>query len=102
MPRQPTVTEICLDNIVACLAPPLTLLKELNDAFGPPFVQCIATSIETLINMVRDVKRNKIDCAQLTENIHQVLFAIINLQLKAETAGSLPPAMLNNIGKLME
>ncbi|KAJ7368938.1 P-loop containing nucleoside triphosphate hydrolase protein, partial [Mycena albidolilacea] len=35
------------------------------------------------------------------ENIHQVLYAIINLYLKSETAGSLDPAMLYHIGKFM-
>jgi hypothetical protein len=35
------------------------------------------------------------------ENIHQVLYAIINLYLKSETAGSLDPAMLDHIGKFM-
>jgi hypothetical protein len=36
------------------------------------------------------------------ENIHQVLYAIINLYIRSETAGSLPPAMLDNIGKFTE
>ncbi|KAJ7759823.1 P-loop containing nucleoside triphosphate hydrolase protein [Mycena olivaceomarginata] len=35
------------------------------------------------------------------ENIHQVLYAIINLYLKSKTAGSLDPAMLDHIGKFM-
>jgi hypothetical protein len=36
------------------------------------------------------------------ENIHPVLYAIINLHLKAETVESLSPEMLDNIGKFME
>ncbi|KAJ7859177.1 hypothetical protein B0H14DRAFT_3135276 [Mycena olivaceomarginata] len=38
----------------------------------------------------------------LMESIHPVLYAIINLHLKAETVESLPPEMLDNIGKFME
>ncbi|KAJ7719456.1 hypothetical protein B0H14DRAFT_3170635, partial [Mycena olivaceomarginata] len=102
MPRQSTVTEIRLDNIKGCLTPALTLLKELNDAFGPPFIQPIANTIESLIDMVQNVKRNKDECAQLMENIHPVLYAIINLHIKAETVESLSPEMLDNIGKFME
>ncbi|KAJ7336827.1 hypothetical protein DFH08DRAFT_1017920 [Mycena albidolilacea] len=102
MPRQSTVTEIRLNNIKGCLTPALTLLKELNDAFGPPFIQCIANTIESLIDMVQNVKRNKDECAKLMENIHPVLYAIINLHLKAETVESLSPEMLHNIGKFME
>ncbi|KAJ7846198.1 hypothetical protein B0H14DRAFT_3681498 [Mycena olivaceomarginata] len=102
MPRQSTATEIRLNNIKGCLTPALTLLKELNDAFGPPFIQPIANTIESLIDMVQNVKRNKDECAQLMENIHPVLYAIINLHLKAETVESLSPEMLDNIGKFME
>ncbi|KAJ7830297.1 hypothetical protein B0H14DRAFT_3715594 [Mycena olivaceomarginata] len=102
MPRPSTVTEIRLNNIKGCLTPALTLLKELNDAFGPPFIQPIANTIESLIDMVQNVKRNKDECAQLMENIHPVLYAIINLHLKAEPVESLSPEMLNNIGKFME
>ncbi|KAJ7368932.1 hypothetical protein DFH08DRAFT_983522 [Mycena albidolilacea] len=101
MPHQPTATEIHLNNIVAYLTPTITLLKELNDAFGPPFIQPISNTVETLISIVQNVKHNKNQCAQLMENIHQVLYAIINLYLKSETAGSLDPAMLDYIGKTL-
>ena len=36
------------------------------------------------------------------ENIHGLLYAIINLQMKSETAGSLPLATLYHIGKFTE
>ncbi|KAJ7354363.1 hypothetical protein DFH08DRAFT_933889 [Mycena albidolilacea] len=102
MPHQSPVTEIRLNNIKGCLTPALALLKELNDAFGPPFIQSIANTIESLIDIVQNVKRNKDECAQLMESIHPVLYAIINLQLKAETVESLSPEMLHNIGRFME
>ncbi|KAJ7849420.1 hypothetical protein B0H14DRAFT_3138001, partial [Mycena olivaceomarginata] len=102
MPHQSPVTEIRLNNIKGCLTPALTLLKELNDAFGPPFIQSIANTIESLIDIVQNVKQNKDECAQLMESIHPVLYAIINLQLKAETVESLSPEMLHNIGRFME
>ncbi|KAJ6538336.1 hypothetical protein DFH09DRAFT_1283405 [Mycena vulgaris] len=82
MPRQPTLTEIRIDNITTCLTAALPLLNDLNDAFGPPF----------------SVKRNKDECIQLTENIHQVLYAIFDLHIRSETAGALPPAIIGDIG----
>ncbi|KAJ6451033.1 hypothetical protein C8R45DRAFT_1113764 [Mycena sanguinolenta] len=88
MPRQPTVTEIRLENLAACLAPIVTTLNELHDAFGSPFVQPISERVTSLIKLVQNVKQNKKECAQLLENIHQVLYAIINLHVKSETAGS--------------
>ncbi|KAJ6472107.1 hypothetical protein C8R45DRAFT_1104303 [Mycena sanguinolenta] len=89
MPRQPTVTEIRLENLAACLAPIVTVLKELHDAFGSPFLQPISDRVASLIKLVQNVKQNKKECAQLLENIHQVLYVIINLHVKSETAGTL-------------
>ncbi|KAJ6451071.1 hypothetical protein C8R45DRAFT_946470 [Mycena sanguinolenta] len=105
MPRQPTVTEIRLENLASCLAPIVTVLNELHDAFGSPFVQPISDRVASLIKLVQvlslgpetlvthqiwqNVKQNKKECAQLLENIHQVLYAIINLHVKSETAGTL-------------
>jgi hypothetical protein len=53
MPHQSILTEICVTNIVQYLTPALILLKELNDAFGPPFIQAIANTIESLITMAQ-------------------------------------------------
>ncbi|KAJ6472095.1 hypothetical protein C8R45DRAFT_936753 [Mycena sanguinolenta] len=89
MPRQPTVTEIRLENLASCLASIVTVLKELHDAFGLPFVQPISDRVASLIKLVQNVKQNKKECAQLLEDNHQVLYAIINLHVKSETAGTL-------------
>ncbi|KAF8189087.1 hypothetical protein K438DRAFT_1936075 [Mycena galopus ATCC 62051] len=102
MPRRPTCTEIHLETTVASLTPMVTLLKELNDTFGPPFVQPIVCTIESLIDVGQNVKRNRNTCAQLMENIHQVLYAIIQLHIRSETAGSLPPAMLDHTGNFLK
>ncbi|KAJ7023859.1 hypothetical protein C8F04DRAFT_1270925 [Mycena alexandri] len=102
MPRQPTVTEIRLTNITACLTPALTLLNELNDAFGPLFIQPISNTVVSVMAMIQNVKRNKNECTDLLENIHKVLYAIVKLHMKSETAGSLPPLMVDHIGDFME
>ncbi|KAF8171807.1 hypothetical protein K438DRAFT_1773095 [Mycena galopus ATCC 62051] len=102
MPRQPTVTEIRLKNIAACLTLAIPLLNELNDAFGPPFIPSISMTIQALIKSVEEIKRNKRECASLMDNIHQVLCAIISSHMKSETVGALPPSMLHEIGKFTE
>ncbi|KAJ6470404.1 hypothetical protein C8R45DRAFT_937321 [Mycena sanguinolenta] len=102
MPRQPTVTEIRLENLTACLTPAVTLLNELNDAFAPSFVQPISNTIASLLKLVQNVKQNKKQCAELLENIHQVLFAIIDLHSKSEAAGSLSLAMTEHVGTFMK
>ncbi|KAF8131359.1 hypothetical protein K438DRAFT_2132012 [Mycena galopus ATCC 62051] len=97
--RDPTAAEIRLENIAACLSLALPLLTDLNDAFAPPFVPSIANTIQAMIDSVQNVKRNKNECARLMDDLHEVLCAIINVYMKSETVGSLPPSMLDNIGK---
>ena len=53
MPRKSTVADIRLVNIRACLTPALTLLTELHDAFGPPFIQPISNTVLSLMAMVQ-------------------------------------------------
>ncbi|KAF8170000.1 hypothetical protein K438DRAFT_1854597, partial [Mycena galopus ATCC 62051] len=36
------------------------------------------------------------------DNIHHILYAVVKLHIKSETVGSLPPSMLDNIGKFVE
>ncbi|KAF8143403.1 hypothetical protein K438DRAFT_1876100 [Mycena galopus ATCC 62051] len=104
--RQLTGAKAHLDQITMCLTLALPLLKELNDAFGPPFVQPIVNTIQSLINLVQNVKQNKNECAQLIEHIHHILtmilYAVVELHIKSQTVGSLPLLMLDNIGKFVE
>ena len=48
------------------------------------------------------MKKNKDDCIKLIENVHELLYAIVNLHMKSETPGSLSPAMLYHVGKFTE
>ncbi|KAJ7478443.1 hypothetical protein FB451DRAFT_1453017 [Mycena latifolia] len=102
MSPQSTVTDIRLNNTITCLAPVITLLNELSDAFGTPFVPAISNTTLSLITAMQNVKRNKEDCIQLLENVYQLLCAIVNLHIKSETKGNLAPATLHHVGKFME
>lgn len=53
MPRQLTDRGIRLNNIAAYLTPALTLLDELNDALGPPFVHSIARTTLSLLTLLQ-------------------------------------------------
>ncbi|KAF8169960.1 hypothetical protein K438DRAFT_1854497 [Mycena galopus ATCC 62051] len=102
MPRQPTISEIRLNDTIACLGPTLSLLNDLHDALGIPFIPAISTTTVSLIAAVQNAKKNKAECAQLLENILQVLYAILNVHIKSETAGSIEPAMFHEIGRFAE
>ncbi|KAJ7472960.1 hypothetical protein B0H11DRAFT_2195851 [Mycena galericulata] len=102
MPHQPTITETRINNIIIGLKPAVTLLNEIHDAFGTPFVQAISNTTLSLITIIQNVKKNKDECIQLMESIYQVLYGIVNLHIVSETAGSLPPTVLNDLGKFTE
>ncbi|KAJ7812548.1 hypothetical protein B0H14DRAFT_3478718 [Mycena olivaceomarginata] len=99
MPRHQTATELRLNDILTCLRSAVTLLNDVHDGFGTPFVYAISSTILSLITIVQNVKKNKTECILLIENVHRVLYAIVNLHIKSETMGTLPPATLYNIAK---
>ncbi|KAJ7450893.1 hypothetical protein FB451DRAFT_1410208 [Mycena latifolia] len=98
----PTVVQTRLDNISTCLALAVGTLDDLSDAFGTPFLSVISNTVLSLITAVKGVKRNKDECTELMENIHQIIYAIVHLHIKAEPQGELQPAMLHYIGKFTE
>ncbi|KAJ7046010.1 hypothetical protein C8F04DRAFT_1248270 [Mycena alexandri] len=102
MPREDPATEARIQKLTACLAPAVTLLEELNDVFGPSFIQPIVKTVQALIAGIQNVKRNKDECFQLVEGIHQVVYPIIHLYLKSEAAGSLPPEVLDKIAQFTD
>ncbi|KAJ7128554.1 hypothetical protein C8R44DRAFT_732888 [Mycena epipterygia] len=95
-------TETCLVNIVASLTPVIPLLDEFSDAFGTPFIPAIANTTRSLITLVQNVKKNKEECIQLMENLHELLYAIVNLHMKTRNPSCLPPATLSAFGELTE
>ncbi|KAJ7115041.1 hypothetical protein C8R44DRAFT_984308, partial [Mycena epipterygia] len=102
MSPQTTATETSLDNMIASLTPIITFLNEFSDAFGPPFIPAISNTTLSLITLVQNVKKNKEQCIQLMDNINQVLYTVVNFLVKSGTESSLPPAVLNNLGRLTE
>ncbi|KAJ7146640.1 hypothetical protein C8R44DRAFT_724388 [Mycena epipterygia] len=101
MPPKVTVTEKHMNNIAASLTrtPILSLLNEFSDAFGTPFIPTIATTTLSLITLVENAKKNKEECNQLMENVHELLYAIILLHTKFGTGSSLSPAILLALGQ---
>ncbi|KAJ6492337.1 hypothetical protein C8R45DRAFT_1213063, partial [Mycena sanguinolenta] len=102
MPHQPTAIEIQLKNLAECLTLALEVLNELNSAFAPPFVQPISSTVASLVKLIQNVKQNRKECAQLLENIYQVLYAIIELHIRSEATGSLSPEMTEHVGIFMK
>ncbi|KAJ7083747.1 hypothetical protein C8R44DRAFT_753318 [Mycena epipterygia] len=102
MPHQNNATKTHLDDIIACLTPTVALLNEVTDAFGTPFMRAISSTTVSLITAMQNVRSNRDECIGLMENIHGIIYAIINLHIKSETVGSLAPAIQDHIGKFTE
>ncbi|KAJ6505219.1 hypothetical protein C8R45DRAFT_1181309 [Mycena sanguinolenta] len=94
--------EIRVKSLLANLDPALTLLKSLNDAFGTSFTKSILNTAMALLAEVQNVKRNRNECIQLMESVPQVLYAIVEVHIKSEAIGSVPPAMLDAVGEFTE
>ncbi|KAF7325349.1 NB-ARC domain-containing protein [Mycena venus] len=103
MPPRSSPTSVLLGgNITSQLTPIITVLNELDESFGPPYLYIISSTAQALITAVQNVKRNKTECIQLVERIHGILHAVVYLHIKSETPRTLPPETLSYIGKFVE
>jgi hypothetical protein len=53
MPAHTSTPEAQLSSILACLTPTVTLLNELSDGLGTPFIQAISNTTVSLISAVQ-------------------------------------------------
>ncbi|KAJ7644945.1 hypothetical protein FB45DRAFT_1116920 [Roridomyces roridus] len=101
-PRQPTTSEILTNRTVVSLKAVVPLLDELHDLFGPPFIQSISQTALALVTTLQlsDVLMGI--CLQLTENIHAISYAIVELYMHADPPGTLPAATMSHVAKFAE
>jgi hypothetical protein len=118
MPIQSSITQIRLDNIRTCLNTAVTTLDLVSTNLKTPFLESIVNTMWSLLRAVeviayclcscsftnspQTVKKNKDVCAELLEQIHKLLYAIIQLHMTSNTGGELSPTMLNNLGNFTE
>ncbi|KAF7360362.1 hypothetical protein MVEN_00765900 [Mycena venus] len=93
----PTTTQIRLNNITTCLTATVNTLKIL-ESLQTPFLEGISNTIQSLVEYGKAVKQNRSDCVYLMEQTHELVNAIIVAHIKSDTAGGLPPRVLNEIG----
>ncbi|KAJ7910206.1 hypothetical protein B0H13DRAFT_1877002 [Mycena leptocephala] len=102
MPRQPTVAEIRLNSITTCLTRAANTYEILADSFKTPFSDVICNTAQSLLKCIQNLKQNQDDCSFLMEQAHELLNAVIIVQVKSDTGAELPPSVLNQIGILTE
>jgi hypothetical protein len=117
MASQPTITQIRLDNIIICLNAAVATVEVVSKGLKTPFLGPIVTTMWSLLSVVQvtlghssftgtdsyqTVKKNKDPCIKMLEQIHKVLYAIIQVNINSNTSGELTPKMLNNLGAFTE
>ncbi|KAJ7114934.1 hypothetical protein C8R44DRAFT_740272 [Mycena epipterygia] len=87
MPRGPTVTDIQLSNIVACVTPAAELLNELHDGFGTPFVQAISNTTLSLVSMFQECQAGLQKALEVfkVERGVTILADVMSIQKRTET-----------------
>ncbi|KAJ7907789.1 hypothetical protein B0H13DRAFT_1879244 [Mycena leptocephala] len=102
MPPQPTVTQIRLNNITACLMVTANTLEILASSLKSPFLEAISNTTQSLLKNMQTVRQNKNNCTQLLEQAYELLNAILMVHINSDTRGELPPSVLTHIGKFTE
>ncbi|KAJ7700904.1 P-loop containing nucleoside triphosphate hydrolase protein, partial [Mycena metata] len=102
MPRQPTATQARLKNISKCVATTANTFDFLVDTLKISGLEAISNTIQSLLKLVQTIKQDKNECADLMEQTHELLKAIIGIYIKSDTGAELPPSTLNQIVKFTE
>ncbi|KAJ7482645.1 hypothetical protein FB451DRAFT_1442157 [Mycena latifolia] len=102
MPLPPTAVQIRLNNIVTSLTAAVATLDVITESLKTPFLQPISSTVHSLLTAVQTVRRNEDDCAQMLEQTHELLYAVIWAHVKSDTGGEFSPTMLANLGKFTE
>ncbi|KAJ7469001.1 hypothetical protein FB451DRAFT_1368665 [Mycena latifolia] len=102
MPLRSTAPQDRLNNIATSLNAAVSTLDVLSERFKTPFLQPISNTLHSLLTAVQTVKRNQDGCAQMLEQIHELLYAIIWVHVKSDTGGDLTLTMLGNLGRFTE
>ncbi|KAJ7749222.1 hypothetical protein B0H16DRAFT_892977 [Mycena metata] len=102
MPRQPTIVEVRLDNISTCATITVNTLDVLANALKIYGLEAIINTTQSLLKMVQTIKQDRNECAELMEQTHNILSAIIGVYIKSDTGMELPPSTLNEIANFTE
>ncbi|KAJ7749454.1 hypothetical protein B0H16DRAFT_1725101 [Mycena metata] len=97
MPRQPPITEVRLNDISTCVAITASTLNILVETFKIPGLEAILKTTQSLLELLKTIKQEKNECAEMMEHTHNILNAIIRVYVKSDTGVELPPSTLNEI-----
>ncbi|KAJ7466358.1 hypothetical protein FB451DRAFT_1260710 [Mycena latifolia] len=102
MPSKSAITQIRLGNIITCLNAAVTTVEVVSKGLQTPFLEPIINTVCSLLTAAQTIKKNKDECVEMLEQIHQLLYALIQVHITSNTGGELPPKMLSHLGCFTE
>ncbi|KAJ7186080.1 hypothetical protein C8R46DRAFT_1208162 [Mycena filopes] len=97
-----SLTQFRLNNITSCLGITANTLTALLHGLKLPLMEALVNTTQSLLQLVQNIKQDKADCAELLEQVYQLLNAIIIGYVESDTGVELPPGTLDQIGKFTE
>ncbi|KAJ7703806.1 hypothetical protein B0H16DRAFT_1394620, partial [Mycena metata] len=102
MPRQQTIIEVRLENISKCVTITVDTLDILVNTLKIPGLEAMVNTTQSLLKFVQTIKQAKNECAELMEQTHNILNAIIGVYVKSDTGIELPPSTLHEIANFTQ
>ncbi|KAJ7718154.1 hypothetical protein B0H16DRAFT_1433453 [Mycena metata] len=102
MPRQQTIIEVRLENISKCVTITVNTLDVLVNTLKIPGLEAMVNTTQSLLKFVQTIKQDKNECAELMEQTHNILNAIIGVYVKSDTGIELPPSTLHEIANFTQ
>ncbi|KAJ7471433.1 hypothetical protein B0H11DRAFT_2039968 [Mycena galericulata] len=73
-------------------------LRNMSESSQVPFLSSVSAISFAILSVVQSVKVNKDQCMLMIEQIHELLWSIVDVCVNLKTGDFLPPSTLNNIG----
>ncbi|KAJ7713749.1 hypothetical protein B0H16DRAFT_1435811 [Mycena metata] len=102
MPRQQTIIEVRLENISKCVTITVNTLDVLVNTLKIPGMEAMVNTTQSLLKFIQTIKQDKTECAELMEQTHNILNAIIGVYVKSDTGIELPPSTLHEIANFTQ
>ncbi|KAJ7459294.1 hypothetical protein FB451DRAFT_1272453 [Mycena latifolia] len=77
-------------------------LRDVSSSSQVPFLQAISTVSFAIVGLVQSLKVQKQEYVQLIEQIHELLWMVIDLCVNSETTVLLPPSILHIVGNFAQ
>ncbi|KAJ7755246.1 hypothetical protein B0H16DRAFT_1690371 [Mycena metata] len=110
MPSQQSVTRVRLANISTCVTITVNTLNILVKTLMIHGLEAMMNTTQSLLKLIQHgsqmlpqtIKQGKNECAQLMEQTHVILSAIIGVYVRLDTGIELPPSTSNDIANFTQ